>query len=227
MNTHRSFRSAAFALPLLALVSFGAVACKDPSEGKTQATVGEAKPVPSVAQNAASGGAANKVETVAFDEKAGSVGFVGAKVTGSHEGKLEKLAGSITLVEGKAAGSQVKVSLDNTSIAIEPDMLKKHLLGADFFDAEKFPKTSFESTEVKASASGGDKFDVTGNLDLHGTKKSISFPATIKVEAGTVAISAEFAINRKDFGINYAGKANDLIRDNVTIKIDLKAPRKG
>jgi polyisoprenoid-binding protein YceI len=126
---------------LLALAAAGAlltVACKDPSEGKAQATVSEAKPVPSISQ-AAGGNAAAKLETLAFDEKAGSVGFIGTKVTGSHEGKLEKLSGSVSLADGKAVGSQVKVTLENSSIAIEPDMLKKHLLGADFFDAEKFP----------------------------------------------------------------------------------------
>ena len=30
-------------------------------------------------------------------------------------------------------------------------------------------------------------------------------------------------INRRDFNINYAGMANDLIRDNVVIKLDVQA----
>ena len=37
---------------------------------------------------------------------------------------------------------------------------------------------------------------------------------------------AEFAINRKDFGLLYPGKADDLIRDGVVIKLTLKVPRK-
>jgi polyisoprenoid-binding protein YceI len=64
---------------------------------------------------------------------------------------------------------------------------------------------------------------VTGNLDLHGVTKSISFPADIQVSNDEVTVKAEFAINRRDFGINYRGQANDLIRDNVVIKLDLKA----
>jgi hypothetical protein len=48
---------------------------------------------------------------------------------------------------------------------------------------------------------------------LHGIKKSISFPANIQVAADSVPISAEFAINRKDFWLTYPGKADDLIRD--------------
>ena len=55
---------------------------------------------------------------------------------------------------------------------------------------------------------------------------SITFPAVIKVSPAEVAVNAEFAINRKDFGIVYAGKADDLIRDDVVIRLDLKSPRK-
>jgi polyisoprenoid-binding protein YceI len=68
---------------------------------------------------------------------------------------------------------------------------------------------------------------VTGNLDLHGVKKSITFPATIKVEGDTVEVSAEFAINRKDFGIVYAGMPDDLIKDDVLMKVKLKAKKQG
>jgi polyisoprenoid-binding protein YceI len=209
-------------LALFVAGSLSIVACKDPSEGKAQATVAEAK---SVAPNAASAAPAAKSEALAFDEKTATLGFVGSKVTGSHEGKFDKLTGTVTLVDGKAVGSSVKVSIDDKSLSIEPDMLKKHLSGPDFFDVEKFPTSSFESTDVKST--GGDKYEVTGNLDLHGAKKSITFPATITVDAQNVAVAAEFNINRKDFGIVYAGKANDLIRDNVTIKLNIKAPRKG
>ena len=57
-------------------------------------------------------------------------------------------------------------------------------------------------------------------------KKTISFPATIKVAADAVTGTAEFVINRKDFGIIYPGKPDDLIRDDVLLKLSLKAPRK-
>ena len=61
---------------------------------------------------------------------------------------------------------------------------------------------------------------------MRGVKKSVKFPATITITPADVAVKAEFAINRKDFGIVYAGKADDLIRDDVVIKLDLKSARK-
>ena len=211
--------------PVALLVALAA--CKDPAEGKPQATVSEAKPVPTIAASSASAKSANKIESLAFDEKVASVGFVGSKVTGSHEGKFGKVSGTITLVDGKSDGSQVKVTIDETSLEAEPAKLRMHLSGPDFFDVEKFPKATFESTEVKPAAAGGGKYDVTGNLDLHGVKKSISFPATITVDGDAVTVAAEFDINRKDFGINFPGKADDLIRDKVLIKLSIKAPRRG
>ena len=38
-----------------------------------------------------------------------------------------------------------------------------------------------------------------------------------------LTVKADFAINRKDFNVNYPGKPDDLIRDNVVIKLDLQA----
>jgi polyisoprenoid-binding protein YceI len=61
---------------------------------------------------------------------------------------------------------------------------------------------------------------------LHGVKKTISFLATITVGADAVSGTAEFVINRKDFGIVYPGHTDDLIRDEVVLKLSLKAPRK-
>ena len=59
--------------------------------------------------------------------------------------------------------------------------------------------------------------------DLHGVTKSITFPATIEVGPEQVMARAEFAIKRFDFNIEYKGKADDLIRDDVVIKFDLVA----
>ena len=64
---------------------------------------------------------------------------------------------------------------------------------------------------------------MTGNLDLHGVSKSISFPAAVQIADDAVTVKAAFAINRRQWNINYSGKANDLIRDNVILRLDLKA----
>ena len=79
---------------------------------------------------------------------------------------------------------------------------------------------TFTVTGIEAA---GAQQKVTGNLDLHGVTKSISFPADITITDDSVAVKADFAINRRDFNINYPGMPNDLIRDNVVIKLDIQA----
>lgn len=64
---------------------------------------------------------------------------------------------------------------------------------------------------------------VTGNLQLHGVTKSITFPATIVVSPGVMTVDSTFSVNRKDFGINYAGAADNLIRDEVVLTLHVRA----
>ena len=87
--------------------------------------------------------------------------------------------------------------------------------------------TEIAQSEIKPGSEKGATHTVTGNLTLHGVTKSISFPAKVTVNESGLELTSEFALNRKDFGINYPGKANDLIRDEVVIKLAVKAPKKG
>jgi len=148
-----------------------------------------------------------------------SIGFVGSKVTGSHEGGFREFSGSIHVADGKVTGSSV-IEIQMGSTWSDNDRLTGHLKSPDFFDVAQFPTARFTVTSVKSL---GDGHEVTGNLELHGVSKSISFPANIEVSDNEVAVRAEFAINRKDFDIKYPGKPDDLIRDNVVIKLEIKA----
>lgn len=194
-------------------------ACKDPAADKAKAVTGEA-----VATSSAATTAAGAV-TLPFDSTNSKVNWTGSKVTGSHDGSFEKFTGSVKLVDNDPTKSTVNVDIETSSLKTTPDQLVTHLKSAELFDVEKFPKATFQSTEIKKGGEKGASHTVTGNLTLHGVTKSITFPATITTSADKADVSADFAINRKDFGINYPGKPNDLIRDNVEIKLDIHAKK--
>ena len=168
--------------------------------------------------------AAAGAETLAIDAASSSVGFEGAKVTGKHPGKFNTFSGSVMLAGGKPSG--VKVEIDLASVKSDSEKLDGHLKAPDFFDVAKFPQATFTSTGIKDGGDKGATHTITGELDLHGVKKTISFPATLNVTGDVVTGTADFTINRKDFGIVYPGMANDLIKDDVAIKLSIKAPRK-
>jgi polyisoprenoid-binding protein YceI len=148
-----------------------------------------------------------------------TVGFTGSKVTGKHDGGFKNVAGTLTVEGGKITGSpEIKIGMK--SIFTDTDRLTGHLKSPDFFDVAKYPVSTFTVTSI---AGTGPTNTIIGNLDLHGVSKSISFPAAVQIADDAVSLKATFAINRRQWNINYAGKANDLIRDGVIIRLDLKA----
>lgn len=200
----------------LLIASALAAACSDPAADKPKA--GAAAP-------AGEGSKPAGAETLAISPANSKIEFVGSKVTGSHTGSFQQFSGTVDLVAAKPENSQVRVEMDTESIVTDDERLTGHLKSADFFDAANFKKATFVSTEIRPGGSSGATHTVTGNLELHGVKKSITFPATIAVNNDAATLKSEFAINRKDFGILYAGKADDLIRDDVVIKLSINAPR--
>lgn len=203
-------------IALLALITFG---CTDPAANKPKATVSNAAPETAATKP----GAAEKLIISPDNSK---VEFVASKVTRTHNGSFKQFAGTIDLVNNSAENSRVTIDIQTNSVVTDDDGLTKHLQTPDFFDANKFPKATFTSTKIEASTAAGGTHTVTGNFDLHGVKKAITFPTTIQIAADSVTMNADFSINRKDWGLLYPGKADDLIHDLVAIKLSLKVPRK-
>lgn len=188
--------------------------CANPASDKPKAVTSEAAPV-----SAASPAAAAEKYLIKPDTS--KIEFDASKVTGSHHGSFEKFAGTIEYA-GQPEKSKVKITIETSSVTTDTPDLTKHLKTADFFDVAKFPQATFESTEIKTGGEKGASHTVTGNLQLHGVTKSITFPATIVVKPGEISVESTFSINRKDFGINYAGAADNLIRDEVVLRLHVR-----
>ena len=148
------------------------------------------------------------------------IGFVGSKVTGSHEGGFEVFTCHFTIKDGEPVGNDHKVEIDMRSTWADNPKLAQHLKAPDFFDVARYPKSTFDVTEIAKTDTG---YKVTGNLTLHGVTKSVTFPATVSQDGDIAKIAAEFDINRFDFDIKYEGRKDDLIRKEVVIRLDLEA----
>jgi polyisoprenoid-binding protein YceI len=196
-----------------ALLTF---ACADPAANKTKATVGNAAPESETAKPA-------NAETLPITPENSKIDFVASKITRSHNGSFKKFSGTIDLVNNKAEESRVSIDIEANSVETDEPDLTRHLQTPDFFDVAKFPKATFTSTKIEPA---GANYNITGNFDLHGIKKAITFPVTIQVAADKVTVTAEFSINRKDWNLRYPGKPDDLIHDLVVIKLNVNAPRK-
>jgi polyisoprenoid-binding protein YceI len=154
-----------------------------------------------------------------------SIRFVGAKVTRDHNGEFKNFDGSIEYVAGKP--TNISFDIDLNSVVTDEERLTGHLKSPDFFDVAKYPKATFTSTsltEAPAGSAGGATHELKGTLDLHGVKKDVTIPVKAEQTADGVRTTSEFTINRHDWGISYKGMADDLIKDNVLIRLDLLFP---
>jgi len=192
-------------------------ACSDPAADKTKAVTGEATKVASPA-------AATQGQKYLITPQNSKIEFTASKVTGSHNGSFGDFSGQIDHLNTPEQG-RVTITIKADSITTDTPDLTKHLKTADFFDVAKFPEATFVSTSIKAGGENGASHTVTGNLTMHGVTKAVTFPATISVTPDVASVDSTFTINRKDFGINYAGQADNLIRDNVVLKLTIRASK--
>ena len=203
---------------LAGLLLLLAAACANPAADAPQAEVSE--PAPAAAP------AAEPAAAVYRLSEDSTIGFVGAKVTGSHEGGFKSFEGEVRVAGSTPESASVEIEIDTASLWADNEKLTGHLKSPDFFDVETYPTATFTSSAIAANDDG--TYTVTGNLDLHGIAKQISFPASIELTESGFTASAEFAVKRFDFDIVYPGKPDDLIRDDVLIKLDLRsAPEAG
>ena len=192
-------------------------ACANPALDKPKAVTNDAAP-----QVSSSPAAAGQKYVISSDTS--KIEFLASKVTGSHHGSFKKFSGNIDF-NGQRENSRVTINIETSSVETDTPDLTKHLKTPDFFDVAKFPQATFVSTEVKTGGEKGATHSVTGNLTLHGVTKSISFPATIVVAPDAITADSTFSINRKDFGINFAGASDNLIRDEVVLTLKIRAAK--
>jgi polyisoprenoid-binding protein YceI len=127
-----------------------------------------------------------------------------------------------TLKDGLISGSAKIASLET-----KDENLHAHLLAPDWFDAERFPEVSFDSTSVTGE---GTTVEFEGTVTI----KGVTQPATL---AGTIVgpitdpygnerygLKLETTIDRTQFGLNWNAPMPDgsnALADEVTLKADL------
>jgi polyisoprenoid-binding protein YceI len=171
-------------------------------------------------------------ETYNIDPGHSEVSFQIRHMVSQVRGRFNQFSGTVNMDPKNPAASSVEFKIKTDSIDTNVADRDKHLRGADFFDAEKYPEITFKSKSVKPA--GKDKYNVLGTLTMHGVSKDITLPVTFLGEGkdpwgGTRAgFETTTTLNRKDFGIVW-NKAVDnggvLLGDDVKVEINLETTK--
>ena len=139
-------------------------------------------------------------------------------------GRFNEFTGKITTDEFASMG-MVEFEVKSASVDTGNEKRDQHLRSSDFFSAKQFPVITFKSTKVSAKEGEEDVLEVTGDLELHGVKKSITVDVEITGRAdgkdgeSLIGFESIFTIKRSEFGMTYGmGPVSDDIRLIVSIE---------
>ena len=131
-------------------------------------------------------------------------------------GIFKTMTGDINFDPSNLAGSSFDMKVDVASINTGNGTKNKHAVSPKWFDAEKYPHITFKSTQIKKTGNG---YEVTGDLEMHGVKKSITFPFTFDNNT----FNANFKVLRTDYGIGdtkgMSAKASVELAVNLSVPV--------
>ena len=151
-----------------------------------------------------------------------------AKVRGS----FQQFSGTLTLDEENLAASAVSVRIDTASINTGVSQRDNHLRSPDFFDVEKFPAITFESTKVEKGSGTG--LRVTGKLTIRDITREVVLEAEAlgvgKDPWGNLkaAFEAKTSVDRRDFGLTWNQALETggvLVGEKIEIALEVQAAR--
>ncbi|MEX0750958.1 MAG: YceI family protein [Dehalococcoidia bacterium] len=148
------------------------------------------------------------------------------------KGRFNIAEGTLRIDEGDPSRSSVRAAIDVASVDTGVADRDAHLRSDDFFNAEQYPRFTFETTRLERV--DDERWRMTGDL----TMRDVTRPVALDVEfegrgidaygkdrAGFVATAK---INRKDFGVSWNGAIETggvVVSDSVKITLNIAAIR--
>jgi polyisoprenoid-binding protein YceI len=164
--------------------------------------------------------------TYTSDPVHSSTGFAVKHMLATFRGSFAAFDAQLTVDENGRARLVGSVPVD--TVVVKDENLVAHLQSPEFFDAEQYPRITFESTDI---AIEGGTVTVTGDLTLKGHTESVTATGTIvgPIEDPfgntKVGLQLETVVDRTKFGLNWNAplpKGGFMLANDVTLSVDLE-----
>lgn len=115
-----------------------------------------------------------------------------------------------------ATSGQIEFAVLIKGFEFKKALMQEHF-NENYMESSKYPKASFKGKIVNSSAinfstPGTYPATVKGIMEIHGVKKEITVPGTIKVTSQGAQATAKFNVNVKDYNISIPG----IVRDKIS-----------
>ena len=138
------------------------------------------------------------------------------------ESSFKKFSAAIDYDAAKPELAKASVEIDTASLDLGDADMNKEVAKKEWFNAAQFPKATFVSSSIKPAGAG--KLTVSGKLSIKGKTGDVSFPLTVKTEAGKQVFEGSLPIKRLAYNIGEGEwKDTSMVADDVIIKFRLTA----
>jgi len=171
--------------------------------------------------------AANAADNYKLDPAHSSVTFMIKHMDISYvHGRFNEFDANFTIDKDAPAKSTFALTIKANSVDTAVKGRDDHLRSPDFFNVKQYPLIQFQSTAVKPAKDG---YEVSGDLNMHGVKKAITFTLqggkTISFMGGQkIGLYGTLELNRNDFGVG-GPKMAGMLGDTVHIHIGLEGAK--
>lgn len=138
------------------------------------------------------------------------------------EAPFKRFSAQIDYDAARPDAARATVDIDTASLDIGTAEMNKEVANKEWFNAAQFPKATFVSSSIKATAPG--KLAVTGKLTIKGKTADVSFPLTVSAAGGNYVFAGQLPIKRLSFNVGEGEwKDTGMVADEVVIKFRVSA----
>jgi len=147
----------------------------------------------------------------------------GVNASVSIQGTFDKWTASLTFGSTDVTSGKLDIKIEAASVDTGSGMKNDKLKSKDFFNADKDPYITFNSTKIIQT--GANTFEVDGDFTIRGVTRQEKLVLTVEGKGtGSGTISGTMAFDRKEYGMN-SGIPFIKIADRVEVTVLLKGKR--
>jgi polyisoprenoid-binding protein YceI len=146
-----------------------------------------------------------------------SLTFTFDQAGAASKGSFKQFSTDLVYDEKSPATGSLSVKVQIASIDTQDQERNDMLVGADLFDAKKFPTAQYAASSFARSAAGG--LEAVGKLTLRGVTKDLRLPLKITPTAAGLELAGATAIKRLDYGVGQGDwQSTEGVADEVKIQ---------
>lgn len=137
-------------------------------------------------------------------------------------GVFNDFSGIIVFNPDDLANAKVDIRIDMKDVVTGDADRDKNIVGAEWFDSDKFPESRFVSHKFEKA--GGNNYVAIGDLTIHGVTMPLALPFTLDIHDKKAHMTAKVTLDRLSYAIGLGQWEDEkTVGHDVEVTIDLHA----